>query len=45
MYELDDDLNVVPSDQAIGPLRGRYLGDQDEIRAKVESVANQSKAK
>jgi len=43
VYELDDDLNVIPSDEAMAPLRGRYLGDQDAIRARIEGVKNQTK--
>ncbi|MEX0811572.1 MAG: 2,3-diphosphoglycerate-dependent phosphoglycerate mutase [Chitinophagales bacterium] len=36
VYELDDDLK---------PIRHYYLGDQDAIKAAMESVANQGKAK
>eukprot|EP00555_Chaetoceros_dichaeta_P004195 CAMPEP_0198260556 /NCGR_PEP_ID=MMETSP1447-20131203/9504_1 /TAXON_ID=420782 /ORGANISM="Chaetoceros dichaeta, Strain CCMP1751" /LENGTH=285 /DNA_ID=CAMNT_0043948251 /DNA_START=83 /DNA_END=940 /DNA_ORIENTATION=- len=43
VYELDDDLNVVPSTEGFSPLRGRYLGDQDAIRARIEGVKNQTK--
>jgi 2,3-bisphosphoglycerate-dependent phosphoglycerate mutase len=32
VYELDDNLKPIPSKQAIAPLQGRYLGNQDEIR-------------
>ncbi|WP_322996151.1 2,3-diphosphoglycerate-dependent phosphoglycerate mutase [Castellaniella sp.] len=35
VYELDDDLR---------PLRHYYLGDQDQIRAAMQAVANQGKA-
>ena len=28
---------------AIAPLQGRYLGDQDAIRARIEGVKNQTK--
>jgi 2,3-bisphosphoglycerate-dependent phosphoglycerate mutase len=34
VYELDDDLKPIPSPQAIAPLQGRYLGNQDAIRAR-----------
>ena len=34
VYELDENLKVIPSDKAMAPLRGRYLGDQDAIRAR-----------
>jgi 2,3-bisphosphoglycerate-dependent phosphoglycerate mutase len=43
VYQLDENLDVIPSDEAIAPLRGRYLGDQDEVRAKIEGVQNQTK--
>lgn len=43
VYELDDDLNVIPSKDAIGPLRGMYLGDLADVRARIEGVANQTK--
>lgn len=36
VYEFDDDMNV---------LRHYYLGNQDELKAKMEAVANQGKAK
>jgi 2,3-bisphosphoglycerate-dependent phosphoglycerate mutase len=32
VYELDDNLKVIPSANAIAPLQGRYVGNQDEIR-------------
>lgn len=43
VYELDDDLKPIPQEGAIGPLSGRYLGDQDAIRARIEGVKNQTK--
>ena len=43
IYQLDGNMNVIPSEQAIAPLRGRYLGDQDEVRARIDGVANQTK--
>lgn len=36
VYEFDDDMNV---------LRHYYLGDQEALKAKMEAVANQGKAK
>ncbi len=36
VYELDEDLK---------PIRHYFLGDQDEIRKKIEAVVNQAKAK
>jgi hypothetical protein len=43
IYELDDDLKVIPQAGAIAPLQGRYLGDLDAIRARIEGVKNQTK--
>ncbi|CAM9562618.1 unnamed protein product [Heterosigma akashiwo] len=44
-YELDDNLRPIPHADAIAPLTGRYLGNQEEIRARIEGVKNQTKAK
>ena len=46
VYELDDRLEPKgdPVDWA-GGLRGRYLGDQHEVRAKIEAVASQGTRK
>ena len=43
VYELDDNLKPIPQPGAIAPLQGRYLGDQDAIRARIEGVKNQTK--
>ena len=43
VYELDDDLKPIPQEGAFSPLSGRYLGDQDAIRARIEGVKNQTK--
>ena len=43
VYELDDNLKPIPQKGAIAPLQGRYLGDQDAIRARIEGVKNQTK--
>lgn len=43
VYELDDDLNVIPHSDGIAPLRGRYLGDLEAVRARIEGVKNQTK--
>jgi len=43
VYELDDNLKPIPQPRAIAPLQGRYLGDQDKIRARIEGVKNQTK--
>ncbi len=43
VYQLDENLDVIPSSEAMAPLRGKYLGDQDEIKARIEGVQNQTK--
>lgn len=44
IYELDQDtLQVIPQKDAIAPLQGRYLGDQDNIKARILGVKNQTK--
>jgi 2,3-bisphosphoglycerate-dependent phosphoglycerate mutase len=43
VYELDENLKPIPQKGAIAPLQGRYLGDQDAIRARIEGVKNQTK--
>lgn len=43
VYELDDDLNVIANKDAIAPLQGMYLGDLEDVRARIEGVANQTK--
>jgi 2,3-bisphosphoglycerate-dependent phosphoglycerate mutase len=43
VYELDDSLKPIPSPEAIAPLQGRYLGDQEAIRLRIEGVKNQTK--
>ena len=43
VYTLDDDLKPIKHADAIAPLSGHYLGDQDEIRARIEGVKNQTK--
>ena len=45
VYDFDKDGKIIPHPDAIAPLRGRYLGDQAAIRAKILKVANQTKAK
>ena len=42
IYVLDDNLKPIPQAGAISPLQGRYLGDQDAIRARIEGVKNQT---
>jgi phosphoglycerate mutase 1 family len=43
VYDFDEQGNVIPHPDAIAPLRGHYLGDQEVIRAKINKVANQTK--
>jgi len=44
VYSLDADLNPLPSDLAVSPLKyGRYLGDAEAIKAAAEAVKNQTK--
>jgi len=43
VYELDDDMRPIAQEGAIAPLSGRYLGDQDAIRERIEGVKNQTK--
>lgn len=43
IYELDENMKPIPQLGAIAPLQGRYLGDQDAIRARIEGVKNQTK--
>lgn len=44
VYELDGDMNPIPHMDAIAPLQGRYLGDQEEVKARIGAVAAQTKA-
>ena len=43
VYELDADMRPIPHADAIAPLTGRYLGNQADIRARIEGVKNQTK--
>ena len=43
VYNLDANLKPIKSDKAIGPLSGYYLGNQDEIKARINGVAAQTK--
>lgn len=43
VYELDENLRPIPQPGAIEPLQGRYLGDLDKVRARIEGVKNQTK--
>ncbi|CAH0481863.1 unnamed protein product [Peronospora belbahrii] len=43
IYHLDENLKPIPHKDAIAPLRAFYLGDQDEIHARILGVKNQTK--
>ncbi len=43
VYELDEDLKPIPHSDAIAPLQGRYLGDQEEVQARIGAVVAQTK--
>ncbi len=43
VYTLDENMKPIKHKDAIAPLSGHYLGDQDEIRARIEGVKNQTK--
>lgn len=45
VYKLDKDLRPVKSPLAIAPLSGQYLGDQEEIKARILGVVNQTGGK
>jgi 2,3-bisphosphoglycerate-dependent phosphoglycerate mutase len=38
IYELDENLKPIPHPDAIAPLQGRYLGNQEEIRNRIMGV-------
>ena len=42
VYTLDDDMRPIKSPRAMGELSGEYLGNQDEIRARIEGVKAQT---
>ncbi|CAM9385829.1 unnamed protein product [Chrysoparadoxa australica] len=43
VYEFDDNMKVIPSSEAIAPLQGKYLGDREDVLARIQGVANQTK--
>ena len=45
VYDLDEDLRPVPHKDAIAPLKGRYVGNQADIRARIEGVKAQTAVK
>ncbi len=42
VYELDDDLRPIKHKDSISPLSGHYLGDQNEIKNRIDAVVNQT---
>lgn len=43
VYELDEDLKPIKHPDAIYPLSGRYLGNQEEIQQRIGAVMAQTK--
>ncbi|KAJ0412602.1 hypothetical protein ATCC90586_006969 [Pythium insidiosum] len=43
VYHLDENFKPIPHPDAIAPLKGFYLGNQDEIRQRILGVKNQTK--
>mmetsp|Transcript_9741 Transcript_9741/g.11355 ORF Transcript_9741/g.11355 Transcript_9741/m.11355 type:complete len:312 (-) Transcript_9741:326-1261(-) len=43
VYELDEDMKPIPNADAIAPLQGKYLGDLDEVKARIGAVVAQTK--
>lgn len=43
VYSLDANLKPVAHPDAIAPLQGRYIGNQEDIRARILGVKNQTK--
>jgi 2,3-bisphosphoglycerate-dependent phosphoglycerate mutase len=43
VYDLTKDLKPIKHADSIGPLSGRYIGNQEDIRARILGVANQTK--
>merc|ERR1711871_133237 len=43
VYYLDDNLKPIKAEYAMAPLTGEYLGDQEEIKNRIEGVKNQTK--
>lgn len=40
--QADGDLKPVKQEGAFSPMSGRYLGDQEAIKAAIDGVANQA---
>jgi len=43
VYELDENLAPIPHADAIAPLQGRYLGDLEQVKARIGAVVAQTK--
>jgi 2,3-bisphosphoglycerate-dependent phosphoglycerate mutase len=43
VYELDSEFKPIKHKESIGPLSGRYLGNQEAIKARILGVKNQTK--
>lgn len=45
LYELDENMEVIPCAEVdrVGLLRGRYLGDKEVIKKRIDGVKNQTK--
>jgi hypothetical protein len=43
VYELDEDMKPIKHPDSIGPLSGRYLGDQEEVKQRIGAVMAQTK--
>jgi 2,3-bisphosphoglycerate-dependent phosphoglycerate mutase len=43
VYYLDEDLKPVKAKNALAPLSGEYLGNQEEIKNRIQGVKNQTK--
>jgi len=42
-YELDENLRPIPHKDAIAPLTGRYIGNQEDIKKRIFNVVAQTK--
>lgn len=43
VYELDEDMKPIANADAIAPLQGKYLGNLDEVKARIGAVVAQTK--
>jgi 2,3-bisphosphoglycerate-dependent phosphoglycerate mutase len=43
VYELDDNMKPIPHPDAIAPLKGRYLGNLEEVKQRIGAVMAQTK--